>query len=113
MATQKSAPAPWLQIASAPVSWGIMESCENPAEYPYTRVLDEIAAAGFSGTELGPYGFLPSTPEQLKAALDGRGLHLCSAFIAFHLADASKLQAALAEVRRTAALIAAAGATML
>ena len=51
MATQKSAPAPWLQIASAPVSWGIMESCENPAEYPYSRVLDEIAAAGFSGTE--------------------------------------------------------------
>ena len=112
MATH-SAPAPWLQIASAPVSWGIMESCENPADYPYKRVLDEIAAAGFSGTELGPFGFLPPKPKQLREALEKRGLHLCSAFIAFELADADKLKAALTEVRRTAELISAAGATML
>lgn len=112
MATQ-SAPAPWLQIASAPVSWGIMESCENPADYPYTRVLDEIASAGFSGTELGPYGFLPLKAAKLRSELAKRGLHLCSAFIAFALPDSSKLQAALAEVRRTAELISAVGATML
>jgi inosose dehydratase len=90
-----------------------MESCENPRDYPYTRVLDEIAAAGFAGTELGPYGFLPAEPAQLRRELDARGLHLCSAFIAFHLAERAALPAALADVRRTAKLISAAGATML
>lgn len=112
MAT-RSAPAAWLQIASAPVSWGIMESCENPADYPYTRVLDEIAAAGFSGTELGPFGFLPLKPTKLRNELAKRNLHLCSAFIAFELADTSKLKAALSEIRRTVELISSAGATML
>jgi inosose dehydratase len=49
-----------IRVANAPMSWGSMEHLELPAEYPYTCVLDEINAAGYSGTELGLYGFLPS-----------------------------------------------------
>ena len=48
--------------ANAPISWGIMEHVELLAECPYGRVLDEIAAAGYAGNELGPYGFLPGRP---------------------------------------------------
>lgn len=49
---------------------------------PCAQVLDEIRAAGFSGTELGPYGFLPTDPSRLKGALSERGLSLVGAFVA-------------------------------
>ena len=52
-----------MRVASAPVSWGVMENIELPDDYTPDRVLDEIVEAGYSGTELGPYGFLPSNPE--------------------------------------------------
>ena len=74
-------------VASAPVSWGIMESVPFPREYPYSRVLDEIAQAGYAGTELGPYGFLPTEPEALCKQLEQRKLTLCSAFVEVRLAD--------------------------
>ncbi len=110
---QKAARTAAIQVASAPVSWGIMEDCELPQDYSYARVLDEIAAAGFLGTELGPYGFLPPEPERLRRELSARGLSLCSAFVAAPLANRGAVQAALQQVQKTAALIATAGATML
>ncbi len=90
-----------------------MEDCELPRDYPWTRVLDEIAQAGFTGTELGPYGFYPSGPQRLRAELAKRGLEMCSAFIAVPLADRAAVKRVLATVRQTAELISAAGATML
>ncbi len=90
-----------------------MENVELPQEYPYARVLDEIAHAGYAGTELGSYGFLPTEPGELQGELKKRGLTLCSAFVAMELADASKYEAGLAHVERSAKLISAAGARLL
>src|SRR5260370_27896911 len=42
--------------------------------------MDEIAEAGYEGTELGPWGYYPTDPDGLKAELDARGLVLASAF---------------------------------
>ena len=57
------------RIAGAPISWG---ACEVPGwgrmPEPET-VLEEMAALGLAGTELGPPGFLPDDP----AALDDDG----------------------------------------
>jgi len=111
--SQQPKAAPFLRVASAPVSWGIMESCELPKDYPFTRVLDEIAQAGFTGTELGPIGYLPAEPQALKAELAKRRLDLCSAFVAFELGNTAAREAGLQHVRRTAELISAAGAKML
>ena len=102
-----------IRAASAPVSWGIMEHVEYPADYPYSRVLDEIAAAGYSGTELGPYGFLPAQPAGLRGELAKRSLTLCSAFLDIELGNPAAHQASLAEVDRSASLISAAGARLL
>lgn len=102
-----------IRIANAPVSWGIMENVENPPEYPYSRVLDEIMQAGYAGTELGPYGFLPSDPAVLKSELAKRGLTLCSAFVEMHLGNQAPLEAGFAHVTRSAKLISAAGAHLL
>src|SRR5260370_38173518 len=42
--------------------------------------MDEIAEAGYEGTELGPWGYYPTDPHALKVELDARGLVLASAF---------------------------------
>ena len=52
-----------LQIANAPCSWGVLEFEEHAAAgYDYDRVLDEMRAAGYDGTELGDWGFMPTDP---------------------------------------------------
>lgn len=102
-----------IRPASAPVSWGIQETVEPPAEYPYSRVLDEIMQAGYIGTELGPYGFLPAGPDTLRQELSKRGLTLCSAFVEFDLGNRSAHPAGFRHVERSAKLISAAGARLL
>ena len=56
-----------IRIATAPVSWGILEFAGQSSQPPWEAVLDEMAAAGYTGTELGPYGYLPAEPEALRA----------------------------------------------
>jgi len=94
-----------IQVANAPVSWGIMESVEPPPDYPYTRVLEELAQAGYAGTELGPYGFLPTAPAALERELARRGLTLCSAFVAMQLDNRGAHETGFAHLARTAELI--------
>ncbi len=102
-----------IRIANAPVSWGITESVDFPPEYPPGRVLDEIAEAGYSGTELGPHGFLPTDPAALRGALALRNLALSSAFVAFPLGSPGTRPGGLAHVDRTASLISSAGCRLL
>ncbi|MFQ5694350.1 MAG: TIM barrel protein [Terriglobia bacterium] len=90
-----------------------MELHEPPPDYPYTRVLEEIAQAGYAGTELGPYGFLPTDPATLKKGLKQRRLTLCSAFVAMHLGDRKAHQAGFAHVTRTAELLCQVGCRVL
>src|ERR1700731_699216 len=102
-----------IRVANAPISWGIMEHVELPADYPYTRVLDEIKAAGYSGTELGPYGFLPSDASALRRELELRSLKLCSAFVDIELGNTAAHADGIAFVARSARLISDAGARLL
>ena len=46
---------------------------------PWHRFLDEAAAAGYTAVELGPFGYLPTNPEQLRDELGRRGLALTGA----------------------------------
>ena len=102
-----------ISVASAPVSWGIMESVPFPREYPYSRVLDEISQAGYAGTELGPYGFLPSDPTTLCKQLEQRKIALCSAFVEVPLANRGAAEAGLKDMERTAKLLRAVGCHLL
>ena len=67
-------------IGNAPVSWGVFEVESGGAQLPWPQVLDEIAATGYVGTELGPYGYLPTDPPTLAEELQKRRLKLASAF---------------------------------
>lgn len=64
-----------ITVGSAPDSWGVWFP-DDPRQTPYTRFLDEVAAAGYEWIELGPYGYLPTHPEQLLDELGSRGLRL-------------------------------------
>jgi inosose dehydratase len=75
-----------IQIATAPVSWGVVMK-DTPNVPPWEQVLDEIAAAGYSGTELGPVGYLPLDPERVKDELAQRNLTLLSAFVPVNFVD--------------------------
>ncbi len=98
-----------LRIATAPVSWGIIEFTDRSSQLSWESVLDEMVAAGYEGTELGPYGFLPTEPGTLRRELAARGLALLSAFVPLRLADRSAHAAGLATARIVGALLAACG----
>ena len=67
-----------IEIATAPVSWGVIMK-DTPDVPHYSRVLDEIKEAGYNGTELGPYGYLPFDIPKLRDELSQRQLKLISA----------------------------------
>lgn len=94
------------RVASAPISWGV---CEVPGwgrMLPTDRVLTEMSGLGLRGTELGAPGFLPDDAGRIRALLDGYGMQLLGAFTPVVPHDP-----ALADARRTAELLRAAGAT--
>ena len=58
-----------IKIGNAPCSWGV-EFADDPRNPAWRTVLAENAAAGFTGIELGPVGFMPEDPSELSEALD-------------------------------------------
>ncbi len=94
-----------IRIANAPCSWGALEfdAAEQPA--PASQVLDEMAAAGYAGTELGDWGFLPTMPAALAADVGRRHLALVGAFVPIALARADALEEGLTRAVRTARLL--------
>jgi inosose dehydratase len=95
-------------LGIAPDSWGVWFA-DDPRQPPWRRYLDEVAEAGFTWTELGPFGYLPTQVDVLGAELDARGLQLVAGAAMFDLADPAAGEQAAAEVEETCALVAALG----
>jgi len=94
-------------FASAPVSWGV-EDYPGPAwEQPFERMLDEMVAGGFTGTELGPYGYFPTDPDVLRPVLQKKKLAMLSSFVPVSLTDASCAPAVIEHIRTVGKLLAA------
>lgn len=97
------------RIAAAPISWGI---CEVPGwghQLPVEQVLSEMASLGFTHTELGSIGFLPTDPAELRAVLGGHGLGLLGGFVPLVLHDPARRSQTRAAIGDAAALIAGGG----
>ena len=101
-----------IAIANAPCSWGIYQLADA-AGTPFGSILDEIADAGYEGTELGPYGFYPTDVSALKDALAQRRIALPagSAKEPYHVRSAHA--EILDRSRRTCTLISGVGAAYL
>ncbi|MFI7244828.1 TIM barrel protein [Streptomyces qinglanensis] len=110
-----TAPSPFRTVAgnlclgSAPDSWGVWFP-EDEHQVPCTRFLDELAQAGYTWLELGPYGYLPTDSAVLAEELAVRGLHVSggTAFGGLHRPET--WDEMLAHVRKVAELTSAAGA---
>lgn len=96
-----------IRVANAPCSWGVLEFESKAETLTCSQVLDEIAASGYSGTELGDWGFMPTDPAQLRDELERRQLALLGAFVTVRLADPSSVEPSLNTAVRTARLMAA------
>ena len=69
-----------IAITTAPCCWGV-DDVRNPNLPPWERVFDEVAAAGYKGLELGPYGYVPLDLDRVSEALNGRGLSIVAGTI--------------------------------
>src|SRR5258708_8338811 len=98
---------PKIQIASAPVSWGVMEETETSVWPSPEHVLEEISAAGNDGTELGPYGYYPTDSQKLRDTLAKRALTLTSAFVPLRWFQPDRLPGAMSALLDVAGLLAA------
>jgi inosose dehydratase len=97
-----------IRVANAPCSWGVIENVAGERG-GYLQVLNEMQASGYSGTELGDWGFMPTDPVQLRAELASRNLALLASWVSVFLHDAERHASSEAEVVRTARLLAEVG----
>ncbi len=95
-----------MKIANAPCSWGVLEFDLEGEVATYERVLDEMQETGYDGTELGDWGFMPTSPDALRAELARRRLALLGAFVPVAFADPSRHAAGQATALKTARLLA-------
>ena len=78
-----SSPAPQgrIRVAAAPVSWGVFEKTEgDPHQLRPDQMLDQMAAGGYEGTELGPPGYFGDAA-QARERLAACDLSLVGAFL--------------------------------
>jgi len=98
-----------LRVANAPCSWGALEfDWAGPAP-EFAQVLDEMADTGYAGTELGDWGFLPTSPAPLRDELSARRLSLIGAFVPVRLTVEADHAPGVEAALRVARLLAAAG----
>ena len=96
-----------IRVANAPCSWGVLEFESKSASPGYAQVLDEIAASGYAGTELGDWGFMPTDPGMLRAELARRNLTMLGAFVTMRLADPRSYEPSVRTAVETARLLSA------
>ena len=88
-----------IAVANAPVSYGAFELTVgvDPDVPSGTQVLDQVAAAGYAGIDLGPVGYL-GDGERLGELLAARGLGLAGAYVELPYSDPDALGDAMGEL---------------
>ena len=97
------------RVAAAPISWGVSEVPDWGLQLPVERVLSEMSEVGFTHTELGSIGYLPTDPHELRALLDRYGLSLLGGFVPLVLHDPEQAATTRSAAHEAAALISDAG----
>src|SRR5277367_2260070 len=69
--------------------------------------------AGYTGAELGPYGFYPTDPQVLEPELTQRKLKLLGSFVPAVLSDPASTKVVVEHIRKVGGLLAALGAPFL
>ena len=99
---------PKFLVGNAPCSWGTLEFEGTGGEQiGFGRMLDELAETGYTGTELGDWGYMPTDPPALRGELSRRGLVMLGAFVPVALKEPSALADGIARAVKVARLLAA------
>jgi len=98
-----------IRIGAAPCSWGV-EFADDPRNPPWRSVLADCAAAGYTGVELGPIGFMPEDPAILSDALAENALELIGGVVFRPFHDPAHWDDVLDGAVRTCKALAAHGA---
>lgn len=97
-----------IKVGNAPCSWGTLEFeglDVNPIEYP--QMLDELVETGYTATELGDWGFMPTEPEALRHEIESRKLTMLGAYVQCAFRKEEAHAAGQEEVLKVARLLAA------
>jgi inosose dehydratase len=101
-----------LLVGNAPCSWGTLEHQDTSKQVPYDRMLEELVETGYTGTELGDWGYMPTNPAQLKNELEKRNhLVMLGAFVPVALKNPAAHKEGVWVAVKTAKLIAAVATT--
>ena len=96
-----------LRVGNAPCSWGTLEFEEAKGkQIAFGQMLDELVETGYTGTELGDWGYMPTDPEQLSSELQQRSLAMLGAFVPVGLKDESTHKSGIDNAVKTARLLA-------
>jgi inosose dehydratase len=98
-----------IKIANAPCSWGALEFELEGKALGYEQVLNEIKETGYTGTELGDWGFMPTDPTELRKEISMRNLQLLGAFVPVALANELAHEEGINKALKVAGLMHAAG----
>ena len=93
-------------FACAPDSWGVLDYPGPSWNQSYEKMLDDMVEAGYTGTELGPYGFFPTDPKVLQPQFEQRKLNLLGSFVPVKMTDPSAGAEAIERIRKVGSLLA-------
>ena len=97
-----------IRIANAPCSWGRFELKGTATDsIASEQMLDELRDTGYTGTELGDWGFMPTDPQALENEMRRRDLTMVGAFVPVAFRDPGTHEAGEAHALRVARLLAA------
>jgi inosose dehydratase len=95
-------------VGNAPCSWGTLEF-EGTGQIGFAQMLDELAETGYTGTELGDWGYMPTDPPALRAELAKRKLVMLGAFVPVALKEISAHADGIVSAIKIARLLATVG----
>jgi inosose dehydratase len=101
------------RVAGAPITWGVDGSPGWGFLMDRERVLREMVESGLSATELGPDGYLPTDPGELKEFLDKFDMSIVGGFVPALLYREDRVDEQLAYVTRAARQLASTGSQVL
>jgi inosose dehydratase len=101
-----------LLVGNAPCSWGLLENQDQSKAIKFSQMLDELVETGYTGTELGDWGFMPTDPARLGEELKKRNnVVMLGAFVPVAMKNPAAHAAGVATAVKTAKLLAGVAAT--
>ncbi|MBC8259702.1 MAG: myo-inosose-2 dehydratase [SAR324 cluster bacterium] len=79
-----------IRLSIAPIAWTNDDLPELGGHISFEQCIDEMAAAGFSGSEIG--NKYPRNPDVLKPALEKRGLQISSAWFSTYFSEEGRTE---------------------